>query len=219
MSKLKYGLLLLLVAGYFLPSMAFRDSAVRNASKFSVLLSLKPLFNSIAKDSAKNYMYSHNLIELQYRYRRHQIGIGFDGNNSKSSTTINNLPKEFQKTSFSIAPNYAYNFFSSRKWSMFVGAGYFKHTNYNRTDVISQIEIVTNEVKQTENGGNAFFRLAYNINKFMSVEMEMSVYLSKEKLENKETYSLNTGMNASKTENRQYATYAFPSNFWLKFNF
>lgn len=219
MSRLKYGLLLLLVAGYFLPLKADRDSSVRKSGRFSIMLSLKPMFNSIAKDSAEHYMYSHNTIELQYRFNKHQIGLGIDGSSAKSSGSVNNLPKEYKKTSFSIAPNYAYNFFSSRKWNFFAGAGYFMNKSNNRSDIISQIEIVTQEVIQTETGGNLFFRLGYRINRYLSLEMEMAAYMSKDKLEHKDTYSLNTGMNSSKSESRSFSTYAFPSNIWLKFSF
>lgn len=219
MSKLKYSLLLLLVAGYFLPIMAAKDSATQTTDGFGVQLSFNPLIKSFARDSAANFLYSHNVLEVNYRFKKHQVGVGFDGNQVKSSTTVNGLDKKTDKVLFCFAPNYLYNFWENRKWRASAGVGYFRNSIKTTTDVISKIEVITQEVKQVESGFNLFMRFGLKLSRRLSLEMEMSAYKSIENIEYKDTYTLNTGMNSTKKEDRSHFTYAFPSNFSVRYSF
>lgn len=215
----KYCLLLVLAAGSFFSLSANTDSCSRS-NGFHVLLSFKPLLNAMsAKDSSAHYMYSHNQIEVQYNYGRHQLGFGFDAGSKKSSTSVNNLPKQIKNTFISIAPSYSFRLYQEKKWKIFFGAGYFKNTIKQSSDLISQIEVITETTNQVEEGLDMFFRFNFALSKHFSLETEVAAYRSRERIEYSETYSLTPSLASSKTEYRDYRTYAFPANIWLKYSF
>lgn len=184
---------------------------------FNVLLSFKPILNALsAKDSTPNYMYSHNQLELQYRYKRHYIGLGLNYNSKKTADDVNGLPREITKKNFSFAPYYSYMFYKSKKWKFFGGAGYYKNTISETNEVISSIEVVTKSTKAIEEGFNGFLRINYKINKKLSLEFETAFYRSRERVSKESVYTLTPALYSNKTTYNDYRTYAFPANLWLK---
>ncbi len=217
MKKIICLLLVTLAAGSFFASAANRDSS---KLKFHVLLSSRPLINALsARDSAKNFMYSHNQIEVQISYKKHQIGIGFDAAYTKSTDLINNLPRAFTTQSTFFSPHYAYKFYQQKKWSAFVGIGYYVNTIDSKVTVTSPIEVVTNQATQIEEGSNLFLRANYKFTRRFSVEFETAFYRSRERIEEIKDYSLTPALSSAKFTYRDFRTYALPSNIWLKYSF
>ena len=210
-------LLVTLAAGSFFAGAANRDSS---KLKFHVLLSGRPILNALsARDSVKNFMYSHNQLELQISYKNHQLGFGFDAAYTKSTDLINNLPRAYTTQSTFFSPHYAYRFYKQKKWSAFVGVGYYINTIDSRVTVTSPIEVVTNQTTQTEEGSNLFLRANYKFTRRFSIEFETAFYRSRERVEEIKDYSLTPALSSAKSTYRDFRTYAFPSNIWLKYSF
>ncbi len=210
-------LLITITAGTFFAQARNVDSS---KFRFSFLISSKPLFNALsAKDSAQNFMYSHNQFEFQIGYKKHQLNIGFDAYYRKTDTKVNNLPKVSTQNKLFFNPSYSFQVYSNKKWSCFVGVGYLKNVVKNSTEVTSSIEIINSSETQTEEGANAYFRANYKLSKRFSIEMETSFYYSRERVDKENKYSLTTSLNNVTTFYRDFRTYAFPSNIWLKYTF
>lgn len=216
MKKIICLLLVTLAAGSFATA-ANRDSS---NLRIHVLMSGRPLLNALsARDSVNNFMYSHNQLEVQVSYKKHQLGFGIDAGYSKSTDLINNLPRAYTKQSTFLSPHYAYKFYHQKKWSAFVGVGYYINTIENKVTVTSPIEVVTNQTTQTEEGSNLFLRANYKFTQRFSIEFETAFYRSRERIEEVRDYSLTPNLSSSKSTYRDFRTYAFPSNIWLKYSF
>lgn len=218
MKKLYCLLFVFITAGsFFAQAETVPDSS---GLKFHVLMSAKPILNALsAKDSVSNFMYSHNQLEFQLSYKKHRIGFGIDAGYSKSTDKINNTPRNNEKQHLSLSPNYAYRFYKANKWSAFVGIGYFVNTIETTSEVVSQFETVGASTKQIEKGENLFLRVNYQFSRRISMELETAFYYSSEALTTEKYFSLTPAMNTSNTTNRDFRTYAFPSNIWLKYSF
>lgn len=218
MKKLYCLLFVFITAGsFFAQAETVRDSS---RLRFHILMSAKPVLNALsAKDSVSNFMYSHNQLEFQISYKKHRIGFGVDAGFTKSSDKVNNTPRNYEKQHLSLSPNYSYRFYNANKWSAFVGVGYFINTIETKSEVISQFETVGNKVTQTEKGENLFLRVNYQFSKRISIELETAMYYSSELITSEKYFSLTPAMNATSSINRDFRTYAFPSNIWLKYSF
>lgn len=218
MKKLYCLLFVFITAGsFFAQAETVRDSS---GLRFHILMSAKPVLNALsAKDSVSNFMYSHNQLEFQISYRKHRIGFGIDAGYSKNTDKINNTTRVNEKQFVSLAPNYSYRFYKAKKWSAFVGVGYFVNTIKTQSEVVSQFETVGNKVTQTEKGENLFMRVNYQFSRRISMELETALYYSSETIDSERYFSLTPAMNTTSTTERDFRTYAFPSNIWLKYSF
>lgn len=217
MKKIICLLLVTLAAGSFFAAAANRDSS---KLRVHVLMSGRPLLNAFsARDSVNNFMYSHNQLEVQISYKKHQLGFGIDAGYSKSTDLVNNLPRANTKQSTFLSPHYAYKFYQQKKWSAFVGVGYYINTIASEVTVTSPIEVVSSKTTQVEEGSNLFLRANYKFTRRFSVEFETAFYRSRERIDEERDYSLTPSLHSTKSTYRDFRTYAFPSNIWLKFSF
>lgn len=195
-----------------------QDSARK--SSISILASAIPVFNMIDRnDSIENFMYSHSRIEVQYRNKRHMLGVGLNGSHRKNGTYINGLPSETNKTTYAFNPYYSYNFRSKGRWQLWGGIGYIRNQSVERNSIRSNIELVQKETSHIEEGSDIFLRLNYRLSKYLSLELETAVYITRLRMDYSETYSLTPSMQVTESSWTNAQTYSLPSNLFLKYTF
>lgn len=216
---LRYCLPLLIAAGNFFHAHAASSDSTKRNFGINLLLSAKPFFNSLsAKDSTRNYMYSKSQFEIQFRYKRHFIGLGWNGDRKKMNNTVNNLPKNSYVNTINLSPAYGFNVYTYKRWSLFTGAGYIYNKMESGSDIISDIEIVSEFERKLETGYFGFCRFNFRLAKKFSIEFELAAYTTTEKHTLEKTFSLTPDMNVKKETEFKSQTYAFPSNISFKFS-
>lgn len=218
--RLKIIVLLVILSG---PGLLLCRDATRDSLRqhpISVLVSAIPVFNMLDRnDSIDNFMYSHSRIEIQYQCKRHMLGVGLNGYHRRYGTHINGLPSETSKSVYAFNPYYSYRLRSKGAWQLWGGIGYIRNQSVERNSIRSNIELVEKETSNIEEGSEIFLRLNYRLGKHLGLELETAVYITRLRMDYKETYSLTPSMQVLNSSWVNTQTYALPSNLFLKYTF
>lgn len=218
--RLKTIVFLVILSG---PGLICSQNTERDSSRkgrLSILASAIPIFNMLDKnDSIDNFMYSHSRIELQYRCKKHMLGLGLNGYHRRYGTYVNGLPSETNKGVYAFNPYYSFNFRSKGAWQLWGGIGYIRNQSVERNSVRSNIELVEKETSNIEEGSDIFLRLNYRLGRHLSLELETAIYITRLRMDYSETYSLTPSMQVLKSTWVNTQTYALPSNLFLKYTF
>lgn len=218
MPKLFIVLVFIVVGQFNVKAFNHNDSVKKH--QFYVSLSAKPILNWVSKiDSSSNFLNSKSLLEFQYQYKKHLVGVGLNFNRSNYKTQINNLPLEEIKSGISFNPYYCFQAYNSKRIKIYTGIGYIKNNQRNKQVITSNIEKITYTSEYREEGANILIKLNYQLNTKWSIETDLSLYNLKSTTQYDEIYPLTPSLNFYKYSTFQKSYISTLANIFLKYSF